>query len=83
MNEMHKPRHIFRSIGAVLAGMAAGIILSLGTDIVLHAVGVFPPWGLPVSEAPLLLATAYRAVYGLLPIGPCSTPWQAAPWALS
>ncbi|PYV33568.1 MAG: hypothetical protein DMG22_09620 [Acidobacteria bacterium] len=60
---MHKPRHIFRSIGAVLAGMAAGIILSLGTDIVLHAVGVFPPWGLPVSEAPLLLATAYRAVY--------------------
>ena len=65
MNEMHKPRHIFRSIGAVLAGMAAGIILSLGTDIVLHAVGVFPPWGLPVSEAPLLLATAYRAVYGV------------------
>ena len=65
MNEMHKPRHIFRSIGAVLAGMAAGIILSLGTDIVLHAVGVFPPWGLPVSDAPLLLATAYRAVYGV------------------
>ena len=65
MNEMHKPRHIFRSIGAVLAGMVAGIILTLGTDIVLHAVGVFPPWGLPVSEAPLLLATAYRAVYGV------------------
>ena len=65
MNEMHKPRHIFRSIGAVLAGMAAGIILSLGTDIVLHASGVVPPLGQPTGNALLLLATIYRTIFGI------------------
>lgn len=59
------PRQIGRSIGAVLAGILAGIIVTLGTDMVLHASGVFPPWGQPVGNAPLLLATAYRIVYGI------------------
>ena len=45
MNETQPPRRIGRSIGAVLAGMLAGIILTIGTDIVLHVIGVFPPWG--------------------------------------
>lgn len=58
-------RPILRSIGAVLAGFLAVIVLSLGTDIVLHATGVFPPWGKPVADALLLLATAYRTVYGV------------------
>ena len=55
-----------RSIGAVVAGIVVGIILSLGTDVVLHAMGVFPPWGQPVSDGPLVLATAYRFVYGIV-----------------
>ncbi len=61
------PRRIGRSIGALLAGMFAGVILSLGTDIVLHAIGVFPPWGQSMVgfEGPLLLATIYRTVYGV------------------
>jgi len=54
-----------RSIGALLAGFLAVIILSLGTDVALHATGVFPPWGQPMAEALFLLATAYRAVYGV------------------
>jgi len=45
--------------------MLAVIVLSIGTDVVLHTTGVFPPWGQPVSDAPLLLATAYRTVYGV------------------
>jgi hypothetical protein len=53
------------SIGAVLAGMLTGIVLSLGTDVVLHTARVFPPWGQPVSGALLLLATVYRTVYGV------------------
>lgn len=63
MSEPQRSRSIGRSIGAVLAGIFAGAILSLGTDEVLHAVGVFPPWGQPVTDAPLLLATAYRIVF--------------------
>jgi len=68
MNETNPPRRIGRSIGAVLAGMFAGIILTLGTDIVLHAIGVFPPWGQSMIgfEGPLLLATVYRTVYAVV-----------------
>ena len=66
MSETQRPRRIGRSIGAVLAGLLVGLILTIGTDMVLHAIGVFPPWGQPVGDAPLLLATAYRTVYGVL-----------------
>ncbi len=66
MSETQRPSHIGRSIGAVLAGIVAVVILSLGTDIVLHAVGVFPPWGQPVGDKPLLLATIYRTVYSVI-----------------
>ena len=65
MSEMHQPRRVLRRIGAILAGMLASIILSIGTDLVLHATGVFPPWGQRIADALLLLATAYRTVYGV------------------
>lgn len=54
-----------RSIGVVAGGIVAGIVVTLLTDIVLHAVHVFPPWGQPPSDGPLALATAYRVVYGI------------------
>jgi hypothetical protein len=66
MSETQRPQHIGRSIGAVLAGIVAVVILSLGTDVGLHAVDVFPPWGQPVGDKPLLLATIYRTVYGVV-----------------
>jgi hypothetical protein len=68
MSEMQPSRRIGRSIAALLGGMLAGIVLSLGTDILLHKIGVFPPWGESMIgyEGPLLLATAYRTVYGVL-----------------
>jgi peptidoglycan/LPS O-acetylase OafA/YrhL len=66
MSEPPPPRRVGRSIGAVLTGIVAGVILTLATDVVLHAIGVFPPWGQPVSDGPLLLATAYRAVFGIV-----------------
>lgn len=52
-----------RSIGAVVAGFVVVVVLSLGTDMVLHATGVFPPWGQPMSDALFLLATIYRTIY--------------------
>lgn len=65
INETSRPRSVGRSVGAVLAGIVAVIVLSIGTDMVLHAVGIFPPLGQPAGEALLLLATAYRTVYGV------------------
>ena len=55
-----------RSIGAVVGGIVVGVVLTLITDLVLHAVGVYPPWGQPVSDGPLVLATAYRMVFGVV-----------------
>ena len=66
MSETQPPRRIGRSIGAVLAGLLAVVIFSLGTDVALHAARVFPPWGQPTADALLLLATVYRTIYGVV-----------------
>jgi len=50
----------------VLAGIVVGAVLSLGTDALLEAVGVFPKIGKQMSDALFALATAYRIVYGIL-----------------
>jgi len=47
----------------VFAGFFATFILSIGSDLLLHAAGVFPPWGQPMSNALFALATAYRTIY--------------------
>ena len=47
----------------MLAGFFATFILSVGTDLLLHAVGVYPPWGRSMSNALFVLATAYRTIY--------------------
>ena len=65
MSETQRPRRIGRSIVAVLTGLLAIVILSIGTDMALHATGVFPPAGQPMAGALWLLATAYRIVYGV------------------
>src|SRR6266436_4151588 len=61
-------RNIGRSILAVLAGMVVGIVLTIGTDIALHAARVFPPWGESMDgyDGASLLATIYRTIYGIL-----------------
>jgi surface polysaccharide O-acyltransferase-like enzyme len=64
--EMNRPRRILLSIGAVLAGLLTIVIISIATDMVMHATGVFPPPGQPMSNALFLLATAYRIVYGIV-----------------
>lgn len=65
MSEMRQQRRALRSIGAVLAGFLVVAISHTGTDAVLHATGVFPPWGQPMSDPLFLFATAYRAVYSV------------------
>ena len=77
MNQTEPQRSIGRSIGAVLAGMVVGIVLTIGTDIALHAARVFPPWGESMAgyDGALFLATIYRTIYGVL--GTYITAWLA------
>jgi len=67
MTESSRPYSILRSTVAVLAGIFINIILSLGTDELLHVARVFPPWGASMAgyDGALLLATIYRTVYGV------------------
>ncbi len=60
------PRRVWRSTGAVLAGFVAVVVLSLGTDQVLHWLQVYPPWGQPMAGGLFVVATAYRIVYTVL-----------------
>lgn len=62
-----RPRRVGRSTAAVLLGFLATFVLSLGTDQLLHVVGVYPPWGQPMRAPGLnLLALAYRVAYTVL-----------------
>jgi len=61
-----RERRIGRSIGAIVAGAAVAIVLTLGTDLALTVVGLLPAPGKPASDNMLLLATAYRTLYGLI-----------------
>lgn len=66
MSETQSRKQTGRSVAALLASLAAVIILSLGTDVLLHATGIMPPWSQPMSDAFFALATAYRVAYGVL-----------------
>jgi len=67
---------ILKSIGAVLAGAILGIALSLGTDILLRQLHIFPPLTQPMTDSRLLaLATLYRTIYGV--VGAYVTAWLA------
>ena len=66
MRETQGPKRTGRSVAALLASFAAVIVLSLGTDVLLHATGIMPPWGERMSDAAFVLATAYRTVYGVV-----------------
>jgi len=64
------PRRRWRSAAALLAGVLAVVVLSLGTDQALHALDVYPPWGQPMHSTSLnLLALTYRSVYAV--VGSC------------
>ena len=62
------PRRLGRSILALLAGIVVGIVLSVGTDWVLHLIGLVPApaqterW----PNKLLLLAAVYRSIYGVI-----------------
>jgi hypothetical protein len=64
MTELRSRRPL-RSIGAVLAGLLFIFIVTTIVDVVLHATGVFPPWGKAMSDGLFGVATAYRIVISI------------------
>jgi hypothetical protein len=66
MSEPGKSGNILRSIGAVFAGIVVGVVLELGTDLLMHAKHVFPAWGVAMSNSLFLLAFGYRVVFGVV-----------------
>lgn len=66
MSETKPQRNIRRSVGAVVAGLLFVIIISTATDALLHATGIFPPWGKPMSDSLFLWAFGYRIVFGIV-----------------
>jgi len=66
LNLTNQPRHILRSIGAIVAGLVFIIILSTLADVLMHALGIFPPWFQYMPDSLFLIATAYRSVFSIL-----------------
>jgi hypothetical protein len=62
VSESNESKETGRSVLAVLAGMLTVVALDVGIDSILHATGVYPPWGKPMVERLFLLAMAYRIV---------------------
>src|SRR3989442_15695784 len=70
------PRRLGRSVAALLFGFVAVVVLSLGTDEVLHLLKVYPPWNQPMYDPGLcLIALSYRIVYTVL--GSYIAAWYA------
>lgn len=61
-NQSPRRRRVGRSIGAIMAGAAMVVIPTLVTDAGLQVAGLLPS----VSDRILLLATAYRTLYGVI-----------------
>lgn len=59
-------KNILRSTGAVIAGAAVSILLEVGTDALMHAMGIFPKGEGAMSDALFALATAYGTIFGVL-----------------
>jgi hypothetical protein len=66
MAETPRPRRLGRSILAIFAGFIVVVVLSLGTDLALHAAGLYPDLGKPMAGPLLVIATIYRSVYGII-----------------
>jgi hypothetical protein len=55
-----------RSILAIFVGFVAVLVLTIATDVVLHAVHFYPPLGEYNPGSILIWATIYRTIYGII-----------------
>ncbi|TGK01830.1 hypothetical protein EHQ53_15270 [Leptospira langatensis] len=66
MSETKRSNQTLKSVGALLAGFFFIIVLSIGTDMILHFTNVYPPFGIIMSDPLFILAASYRLAYGIL-----------------
>lgn len=60
-------KSIFKSIGAVFAGLVFIFATSMGTDFILESQGIFPPFGEGLFiHWMLVVAFVYRSIYAVL-----------------
>jgi hypothetical protein len=64
------PPRFGRSTGALLAGVVTTAALSVGADGLMHATGIFPPWGESMSGGLFVWATVYRVAFTLAEFRP-------------
>lgn len=64
MDQTKPARNIWRTVWALLAGFLTVVILSIGADIVMRALSLFPKFG-PMSDSFFVIATVYRTVFGV------------------
>lgn len=58
--------NILKSIWAVLAGFIVVFALSIGTDKLMEATGIFPVGAMALGDGLLALAFIYRSIYTIL-----------------
>lgn len=56
---------LLRSVGALGAGLAVTVLLSVATDMAMPALGVFGANGVPRDNGGFIVATLYRLVYSI------------------
>ncbi|WP_031496464.1 hypothetical protein [Bryobacter aggregatus] len=66
MIETTQPQQTGRAAAALGAGFLVVVLLSVGTDALMHGTGIFPPMGQPMETPLWLLASVYRAIFGIL-----------------
>jgi len=59
-------KNILKSIGAGVAGIFVGVILSIGTDKILENTGVLPHGNLWVSNSLIIFVLFYRTIYNII-----------------
>lgn len=65
VSEGTNQRHVGRSVWAIFAGFLVVVVLSIGTDVVLHKLGIYPALGQRMSDRLFVWATAYRTIYAV------------------
>lgn len=66
MRTPSSPRPLSRSVIAVFSGFAAGIVLTVVTEMLLQQFGILPLPDEPATDRVLLLSVGYRTLYALV-----------------
>src|SRR5258705_13472400 len=59
-------RGTLRSVAAVLGGLVATFAVTTAVDVVLHALGIFPPMNVRMADSLFVVAMAYRLPFNAI-----------------